>query len=272
MLRSRLLLVHLAIWLVGVLAGVLLVEQHTAREERRLEQAVGQRIAASTEAASEHLIRALAAVEALHDLVDARMRQLATNNPTGAAAFEAHIGAVVETGKFGVLQVAAISPSGMLEWSTAGTGRPVYLGDREYVRIVAEGAAPLSISAPLLERATGRWSIQVARAIRSAGREPVGVAVVSLDPVRLSASLGALRLASSETVAVVRTDGQLIAHSRDLVVHLEHSPIPSHPALDHARTAAAGQFRGVNPIDGQEVVFDFRTLADVPLLVIVRAD
>ena len=68
------------------------------------------------------------------------------------------------------VQITAVDASGFITWSSISGRQRVDLRDREHVRVhLDDRVAGLFVSAPVLGRVSGRWTIQFTRAIRRAG-------------------------------------------------------------------------------------------------------
>ena len=89
------------------------------------------------------------------------------------------------------VQVAVIGADGYIAATnlSQSSPSPVFLGDREHFRWHVDNPADeLFISRPLVGRVSGKPSIQLTRKFTDADGRLAGVAVVSLDPARLSGS------------------------------------------------------------------------------------
>ena len=87
------------------------------------------------------------------------------------------------------VQVAVIGADGYIAATnlSQSSPSPVFLGDREHFRWHVDNPADeLFISRPLVGRVSGKPSIQLTRKFTDADGRLAGVAVVSLDPARLS--------------------------------------------------------------------------------------
>jgi PAS domain S-box-containing protein len=261
--------------LCGLLAalGLIGAEHYVGEAHRRAEREAGARVISAAEALEENLLRTIEAVEGLQSLVQARHDLLARGSSEGAAAIEDHLTTVATQGKFGILQVAVIGADGMLDWSSVpGWGR-VTLADREHYRVHRAGRQELFASAPLLGRASGQWSVQLTRPIQGRDAQFAGVAVVSLDPLRLSGRLASIHSDPNREAIVLRlADRVVIARSRDHEQSIGRSSPDLHPAL-MAELAATGRYlRTTSFFDGKEMVLAVQRVAASPLLVIMAED
>lgn len=257
---------------LGVLGGFA-AEHQITEAHRRSEREAGSRVLSAAEALEQNLLRIIEAVEGIHSLAQTRQNLLMRGSAEGVAAIEDHLRAVATQEQFGILQVAMADADGMLVWSSVPDWTPVSLADREHFRVHKAGRQAMFVSAPLLGRASGKWSVQLTRPIRGQDGEFAGIAVVSLDPLLLSARLGAIHFDPTETAAVLLLpEGTMIARSRDVEQVLGWIIRPSHPALAAARAATRGYLRTSSLFGDREVVMAFRQVADTPLLVQISED
>ncbi|MBI5163967.1 MAG: hypothetical protein HY985_08690 [Magnetospirillum sp.] len=169
------------------------------------------------------------------------------------------------------VQVGLIDAEGYLGASTSAvpTGQRVYLGDREHFTVHArsdDGA--LFISKPVLGRASGKWSIQLARRLNDKSGAFAGVVVVSLDPGYISDVYEHLDLGPGSTILVLGRDGiaRARAAGQDRMVGQDFSAAPFFAGL---WDKPEGDVHGASPIDGSLRVGVFRRLSDYPLTVVV---
>ena len=86
------------------------------------------------------------------------------------------------------VQFALIGSDGHMIASNVGQpNSKVYLGDREHFKVhLGSDKDDLFISKPVLGRASGKWSIQLTRAVRNPDGSFAGVLVASIDPYHFS--------------------------------------------------------------------------------------
>jgi C4-dicarboxylate-specific signal transduction histidine kinase len=117
---------------------------------------------------------------------------------------------------FGVMQFALADSTGRVVWSTAAAFSGVDLADREHFRVHRDGVVDRYVSAPVVGRITGRWSVQITRAIRSQDGRLEGVLVVSLDPDALSTRMRELLGAAGGSLSLLRdADAVILATSEE---------------------------------------------------------
>jgi C4-dicarboxylate-specific signal transduction histidine kinase len=251
--------------LVIAVGGGLLVEAEGRRDEREAE-AAGLRLAAAGAQAAYHQVeRTLEAVTTLQALSRIAWQTRIAYGQPAAAQVELQLAELTSAERFGVLQVAIIGPDGVLAWSTAPGYAPIDLSDREHFRVHLEGSDAPFVSEPLVGRASGRWSINISRAIRSQSGSLLGVAVVSVDPFALSARLSDIRFAEHDGVTLLRPDGTVVARGSDLPRFL--GAVRHGPEQDRVRQHESGAATITSPLTGQRVFYGWRHVAGWPLIV-----
>jgi diguanylate cyclase (GGDEF)-like protein len=110
-----------------------------------------------------------------------------------------------------MLQTAVIDADGFLI-ATNGAQQvptPISLADRPHFKVHADNREQdlLYISAPVLGRASGKWSVQLTRRFTNPNGEFGGVLVASLDPKQLSRLHDAIDVGLDGAVAIVGLDG-----------------------------------------------------------------
>lgn len=166
-------------------------------------------------------------------------------------------------------QVAAIAPSGYLDWSTLEPDPPpTYLGDREHFKSIAGGTATSFISDPLEGRVSRRRTIQFSKGTYGPADELLGVSVVSVDPAAFSGLAAGIGVAGNDTIAVQRRDGMILARSRG-----HEGIIPADgKVLRKFLQAPEGSFQAISAIDGVLRSIAWRRLDDAGLIVTVGLD
>lgn len=166
-------------------------------------------------------------------------------------------------------QLGIIDAEGFLSHSSVPFTR-VDLRDREHFRVQAEadaGTDRLFVSKPVLGKASGKWSIQLTRRIRTAEGRFGGVAVVSLPPSLFSGFFQRTSASGDTVTSLTGTDGVVRARSpedKGLGTDVSRQP------LFAAMTAAgeSGTSRQLGAIDGVERLWAFRRLPAHGLFVI----
>ena len=94
---------------------------------------------------------------------------------------------------------------------------PIDLSDREHVSVHLKGDYDgLFIGKPVMGRASGRWSIQLTRAVRMYDGSVAGVIVASMDPSYFEQFWNRARLADGYKIELIGTDGVLRSRSENL--------------------------------------------------------
>jgi diguanylate cyclase (GGDEF)-like protein len=107
------------------------------------------------------------------------------------------------------VQIAIIDHSGTMVSSTAMLHPPkrVDLSDREHFKVhVTASVDQLFVSAPVLGRASGKWSVQFTRRFTAKDGTFAGVIVVSLDPEMLVATYDQLKTQHGWGFALIGSD------------------------------------------------------------------
>jgi len=265
--------VALGLWLIVACAGWLLGAAYIAQFRAEREHAVLARATVAAEALEQTLLRSLEAVQGIQALTQTRESLLAADDLAGAAAIADHLHNLTVTEAFGVLQVSVIGADGWMTWSTTPVDAPVWLGDREHFLVHKSGRLDLFVSAPLVGRASGRWSVQMTAPLVSRQGTFAGVSVVSFDPLRLSNTLAKLTFGTGGVSAVMRLpDGHLIARNEQAGTQIARPPNPNHPVVLAALKAPMGTMRYSSVVDGRSLLLAYRVVGSLPLVVSVGLD
>lgn len=169
-------------------------------------------------------------------------------------------------------QISVIDNKGNLSASTAPGFQPVNLLDREYFKVHAAGdTGKLFISKPVIDRSSGRPSIQLSRRINRPDGSFGGVVAISLDAAYFSNLYKELHIGKTGQIAIVGTYDRVFRARRDgdnSVDARETLPIDS--SIFQAMQASASGVvltRGIR--DGQPRLYGYDKLDDYPLTVTV---
>ena len=260
-------------WLGVSAAAFGLATYQAHRIEREAEASALSRAEVAAQAIEQNLLRVLEATESLHEQAQARQKAIEAGDGNGARLIEAQLASVARRGRFGVLQVGIIGPDGWLAWSSVPDWPSVNLSDREHFQAHRENGPGLFVSAPLVGRASGQWSVQFARRLTDQAGGFAGVAVVSVDPVRLSGELGELGFGTVGSIIVLRRDGVVIARSREASQAMGFVFGPNQPLMAALATSSSGSFRVARiPFEARPKLVGYRAIADTPLVVAVALD
>jgi diguanylate cyclase (GGDEF)-like protein/PAS domain S-box-containing protein len=118
-----------------------------------------------------------------------------------------------------VLQQFRIDADGYLAYSSLGQAPRNFLGDRDYFRQLAtDHEDRLAISPPILGRLTGKWSIQVARAIRRDGRFE-GVVSLAVSPDVWTEQLSRFESGPRDTLTLLSPQGHILLRTLNPGAH-----------------------------------------------------
>ena len=148
---------------------------------------------------------------------------------------------------------------------------PASFPDREHFRVhSARDTGQLFIGRPLLQQASGRWSIQLSRRINNPDLSFAGVAVVSIDPQTFSKLYSQTDLGEQAMITLVGRDGVVLAR---------RSRNEANTTVDTSRWALfrllpstpTGSYISTGSADGLKRIYSYRSLTDYPLVVVVGA-
>lgn len=171
------------------------------------------------------------------------------------------------------VQVSVIDKDGYLVASDLGVrpgDRTTYL-DRAHVRAhLGDGMGGMFIGPPVIGRNSGRWSLPASIRIEAPGGGFGGVAVVSVDPMALSAQYRTLDLGPGGVAALLGRDG--IVRARSLSTPEDPAGLgvsaAGTPAITRLASHARGSYVAMSGIDGVERVFAYDAVERFPLVII----
>jgi methyl-accepting chemotaxis protein len=165
------------------------------------------------------------------------------------------------------IQASVIGPDGYMKDSTTEYKSPLYLGDREHFRAQVDAKVDeLYISKPVVGRASGKLSIQLARRLRQSDGSFGGVIVASIDPAFVETFYRSINLGARSGVNLWGLDGVIRASYGFSAPNLDKNTIPNVLA-DALNRASDGSFWGDSAIDGVNRLSSYRVVAGYPLLV-----
>lgn len=250
--------------------GFLLVRGEVMRLRHAAEAENLRLVAAGAQAATHGLRQTLEAVTSMQSLAASLALSQAPPGAPERRVTEGMLRDVATRQRFGILQVALIDAEGYLAWSTAPGFTRVDLADREHFRVHLDGWTGAFVSVPLIGRASQRWSLNISSAIRDGDGGFVGVAVVSVDPLLLSASMGELQFAVGVTVNLLRQDGIVLARSQQTLERL--GMLRAGPDLPRIQEEPVGQKITQGPISGRPIFLAWRQITGWPLAVTFAID
>ena len=259
-----------AVLLILGAAGYLGVSGEVARLRQTAEAENLRLVAAGAQAATHGLHQTLEAVTSMQSLAASLALSHAPAGAPERRVIEGMLREVATRERFGILQVALIGADGYLTWATTPGFTPVDLADREHFRVHLDGWHGAFVSVPLIGRASQRWSLNISSAIRDADGGFAGVAVVSVDPLLLSASMGELQFAAGVTVNLLRQDGIILARSQQTPELL--GALRAGPDLPRITEEPVGQKITEGPISGRRIFLAWRQITGWPLAVTFAID
>ena len=163
-------------------------------------------------------------------------------------------------------QVAVIDSDGILAYSNlAQSNDRTDLSQREHFRVHKESpsnADRLYISKPLKGKISGKWSIQLTRAIFKHGQFN-GVLVVSISPEQFAGFAEKLGLKGESALTVVRNTGEIMARYPTIESSLGKT-LRNVPYLD-AKEPDSGNFRVTAAVDAKERIYGYFRLPEYQL-------
>lgn len=158
-----------------------------------------------------------------------------------------------------VLHVFVVNRAGYLSYSSLGFAPPNYLGDRDYFRKLSAAAEDLLVvSEPVLGRLTGRWSIQVARAIWRDGKFD-GVVSIALSIEGWTAQLKRLDPGPHDTITLLGREGELLLRTLEGTSYYGKG-LRVQRAFVTERAEQEGDYMAKSLADGQMRIFGWHRL------------
>ncbi len=174
------------------------------------------------------------------------------------------------------VQIAIVGPDGkLLATSLSRNPEPIDLSDREHIRAQLTGEQKgLFIGKPVIGRVSGQPTIQVVDRMNDADGKLARIIVFSLSPEFLTTLHRVVNLGKT---------GSMILMGEDYVVRASYGTwqqsdldfigkaVPGMEAITDARnsTLPEGQYRGINPLNGEPAFLHWRKVNDFPLIVAV---
>lgn len=169
-------------------------------------------------------------------------------------------------------QLGIIDEHGTYILSNLPNHQRIDLSDREHFRVHREKASDeLWISKPVLGRATGKWSIQLARRIDKPDGSFGGVAVISIDPYYFTSLYNDVEIGRDGIITVVGFDGIVRARrtSSEDADSFVGRDISTSPLFRLLNSQYQGHYISHSKVDGIERIFSFRKVLGLPLAVVV---
>ncbi len=231
-------------------------------EEARLERQALEFAESLAQISQEHMLRNFRALDRNSlEVIDA-VRNLGTDTQKLTPVMQR----IMSRDNIAV-QIGFIYRDGRLLATSAGLeGAGIDLKDREHFKAHLEPNRPeVFISKPLIGRASNKWSVQYTRRVTSESGEFLGVAVISFDPLYLSAFYEAISLGEKGVVRLMSLDGTILASSGDAEAVLGKS-IAGSGVFANMTKNDHGAFNDKSPIDGVERLWAFRRVPGFPVI------
>jgi signal transduction histidine kinase len=166
----------------------------------------------------------------------------------------------------------------VLNFSRSYPTPAINLADRDYHQAhLADPALLLYVSAPVKNRGTGRWTIYLARKIRSPSGQTLGLALAGIQSSYFERFYRSINLSEADTnILLLRSDGTLLARHppRPEALGMSYRDAPFMralaDALAHGQTAATVSSdapRTSDPSDTQRRMTTAHAVEDFPLAV-----
>jgi hypothetical protein len=231
----------------------------TAR--RMIETAESDALAAGRERVQSRVLAVSEHISGTVRQVDTELQGFVREWRSSRVEFDVHVARFHERLAGIGVRISVTDREGWVTYSNLPLPRVrINVSDREHIRAHLQGGDDrLLISRPVKERVSGKWTVQLTRAIRGPkGLE--GVMVMSVDPEyfhRFSETLG---LEDGDTIALVHPSGDVLmrypAGDGYVGVNIAGAPYLA------ATAASSGIFTGADQTDRVERLHAYRRLAD----------
>lgn len=260
------LVVIVALALVLVVALWIAVVFKVAAEERAELASIERRTMNLARVFEEHTVRTLGSVDQALLFVKFQYEKIGDALDIASAVEQG----MIVSSLFN--QVGVIDASGLYSLSNLPGFKRVDLSDREHFRVHVDGdARTLFVSKPVLGRASGKWSVQLTRRIEHADGRFGGVAVISLDPFYFTTFYSDVDIGRHGVVTLVGLDGVVRARragdSTDVGQNIRGAAL-----FGRLAESSTGHYMATSAIDGRQRINSYRSLPDLPLVVLVGMD
>ena len=164
------------------------------------------------------------------------------------------------------VQLALIGADGYPIATTADyNGPPLYVGDREHFRVQVDAVDKLFISSPVVGRASGKWTIQFTRPVRTRDGGFGGVLVISIDPSFIDTFYKTIDLGAHGSVTIRNLDNVIMAR-RGVEGDTPGRKAASPAFRDALAKAPVGHYWGNGSPDGVNRLVAYRVSKRFPLI------
>ncbi|MBA1154577.1 ATP-binding protein [Microvirga mediterraneensis] len=164
-----------------------------------------------------------------------------------------------------------VGPDGFLIHDTGYPKTPrVNVADRNYFKIhQKDPELGLDIGHPIQSRADNTWVISISRRIDRPDGSFGGVVVAVVDPFQFESFFRGLAVGRDGFIALLLRDGTMLARSPASEQAIGKSFMTASAAFRHLVEHPHGVYWSVSPVDGISRVVGYKSLGDVPALVLV---
>ncbi len=167
-----------------------------------------------------------------------------------------------------IIHIGVIGANGKAAWDSLPGWQGVDLSDRPHFRShVERGADELHIGAPIMGIVSKQWAIPFTRAIHDRRKQFAGVIGLTVPPPALQHVYDDIDLGDRGIIALARSDGQMLAHTRSLAEAAKISFADSQAFRPDSPTY--GQFRRQARTDGVDRLYAYHKVGSYPLTVFV---
>jgi PAS domain S-box-containing protein len=146
---------------------------------------------------------------------------------------------------------------------------PANLADREFFREHRRSdSTALRIGEPVQGRASARWAIPLTRRFNKPDGSFGGVIDIAVDAARLTELFQKSDLGPTDVMALIRTDGIVLARRRGATTSFGED-VSKSPLFDAIARNPVGSYSALGVIDQTEKFFSYRKLQDYPVFVLI---
>lgn len=166
-----------------------------------------------------------------------------------------------------------IGPDGFIIQDTDYPDTPrVSLADRDYFRAQTEGDAGLYIGAPARSRSLGFWFVGMSRRIPSPDGRFAGIVAAAVEPAYFERFYTRLLLSGTDSIALFRRDGTLIARYPNVQSAIGTSYASYEPFNSRLSALPVGSLESAGFFGDTVRILAYRALDGLPLVVTVGLD
>ena len=169
--------------------------------------------------------------------------------------------------------VTLVGADGYLVSSSRSWPPPaVSVTDRDYYAFLRDfDDAGLFITAPVLNRVTGAWTIYLARRISSPRGVFIGIVHATIEVSYFSSVFKSIAFSTNELLALTRRDGAILV-APNSESHPARTNVPHRSPWHGVVAQGGGHYSGSTDFDGVERTLAVRPLREYPLVVNVGID